>query len=92
MENAIIVRIRTWTSPEESSESLIMVPRPFYEDLEAFVELGAMPGDPGLLSHIVDVGLSSKTREERSAVAARVASRIGTPAPAPAATWTTVAY
>ncbi|MBI5793958.1 hypothetical protein HZA87_02630 [Candidatus Uhrbacteria bacterium] len=83
------VCIRAWTSPDEQSVTLVAIPRLLYDALVAFVDRGAIPNDPKYASLVCD-GRLPLTREERSAIAARIATERGTPAPV--TTWTTVAY
>ena len=88
-ENLVTVRVRTWTSPDEQEETLLLIPRALHEMLVAFVD-GRIPNDPEHASLVLDGRTPIATREERSAVAGRIANERGTPAPV--TTWTTVAY
>lgn len=84
------VRVETWTSPDEQTTDLVLLPRPLHDALVAFVDRGAIPNEPEYFTLVCDGRSPLATREERSAIAARIANERGIPAPV--TTWTTVAY
>lgn len=89
-QDLAMVRVQTWTSPDEQTTDLVLIPRPLHDALVAFVDRGAIPNDPKYSSLVCDGRSPLATREERSAIAARIANERGLPAPV--TTWTTVAY
>lgn len=84
------VCVRTWTSPDEQAVTLVLIARGLYDALVAFVDHGAIPNEPEYFSLVCDGRSPLATREERAAIAGRIANERGTPAPV--TTWTTVAY
>lgn len=89
-QDLVMVRVQTWTSPDEQVTTLALLPRPLHDALVAFVDRGAIPSEPEYFSLVCDGSLPLSTREERSTIAGRIAKEHGTPAPV--TTWTTVAY
>lgn len=90
MNDTVMICVRTWTSPDECSIILVVLPRPLYDTLAAFVEQGVIPDEPELASVILDGHSPIATREERAAITGRIANERGTPAPV--TTWTIVTY
>lgn len=90
MSEQVPVLVHTWTSTDDKEVRLVLVPRHLHDVLTAFVDRGVIPNAPENAALVCDGKSPLATREERAAIAGRIANERGTPAPV--TTWTTVVY
>lgn len=90
-DDLVLVRVRTWTSADEESVALVSLPGSLHETLMSYVEHGEIPADEALREQIFSDGGATAVREQRVAIAARIALAQGTPLTA-LTTWEIVTY